>query len=131
MKLALLETGKPPADIIDQFGDYPSMFRTMLGHEAHDYTTYDMALGQYPDQIESHRAYILTGSSAGVYEPHDWIDPLKEFLRSAKGRAALVGVCFGHQIMAEAFGGKVIRSPKGWGWVFIAMRWRFVTRGWI
>lgn len=115
MKLAILETGKPPAEIIHQFGDYPSMFRTLLGEGAYDYATFDVAKGQYPSSVEDHRAYIITGSSAGVYEPHPWIDPLKSFLRSAKGRAALVGVCFGHQIMAEAFGGKVIKSPKGWG----------------
>ena len=115
MKLAILETGTPPAEIAEQFGDYPSMFRTLLGAETHDYTIYDVAAGAYPTEVEDHRAYIVTGSSAGVYEPHSWIDPLKIFLQAAKGRAALVGVCFGHQIMAEAFGGKVIKSPKGWG----------------
>jgi len=115
MKLAILETGRPPEDIVDRFGDYPSMFRTLLGEGAHDYTTYDVAEGQFPAEVEDHRAYIITGSSAGVYEPHPWIDPLKGFLQAARGRTALVGVCFGHQIMAEAFGGKVIKSPKGWG----------------
>ena len=58
---------------------------------------------------------MITGSAAGVYDPLPWIAPLKDFLVSAKGRAKLVGVCFGHQVMAEAFGGKVIKSPKGWG----------------
>jgi len=115
VKLAILETGAPPADIVDTYGTYPSMFRTLLGEDAHDYAVYDVAAGQYPEAVEAHRAYIITGSSAGVYEPHGWIDPLKGFLLAAKGRAALVGVCFGHQIMAEAFGGKVIKSPKGWG----------------
>ena len=115
MKLAILETGRPPEGILDRFGDYPSMFRTLLGEGAHDYTTYDVAGGQFPGEVEDHRAYIITGSSAGVYEPHPWIDPLKGFLQAARGRTALVGVCFGHQIMAEAFGGKVIKSPKGWG----------------
>ena len=115
MKLAILETGRPPADIVDRFGDYPSMFRTLFGETTHDYATFDVAAGRYPGIVEDHQAYIVTGSSAGVYEPHAWIDPLKGFLRAAKGRTALVGVCFGHQIMAEAFGGKVIKSPKGWG----------------
>jgi GMP synthase-like glutamine amidotransferase len=50
-----------------------------------------------------------------VYEDHNWIPPLKEFLRKAKGKAKLVGICFGHQIMAEAFGGKVEKSERGWG----------------
>lgn len=115
MKLAILETGSPPEGVKDEFGDYPSMFRKLFGEGAYDYTTFDVEHGRLPDRAEDFPAYIVTGSSAGVYDPLSWIDPLKDFLRQAKGRAALVGVCFGHQIMAEAFGGKVIQSPKGWG----------------
>jgi len=49
-----------------------------------------------------------------VYEPLPWIAPLQEFIRGAAG-AKMVGVCFGHQVMAQALGGEVIKSPKGWG----------------
>jgi len=115
MKLAILETGVPPEGVRDRFGDYPSMFRTLFGPDAYDYATFDVQAGQLPERAEDYPAYVITGSSAGVYDPLPWIDPLKDFLVQAKGRAALVGVCFGHQIMAEAFGGKVIKSPKGWG----------------
>jgi GMP synthase-like glutamine amidotransferase len=115
MKLAILETGVPPEGVRDRFGDYPSMFRALFGPDAYDYATFDVQAGQLPVRAEDYPAYVITGSSAGVYDPLPWIDPLKDFLVQAKGRAALVGVCFGHQIMAEAFGGKVIKSPKGWG----------------
>lgn len=115
MKLAILETGQPPAEVIDRFGDYPSMFRTLFSEGAYDYETFDVAAGRYPGQITDYPAYVITGSSAGVYYPLPWIAPLMDFLREAKGQAAMVGVCFGHQVMAEAFGGKVIKSPKGWG----------------
>lgn len=57
----------------------------------------------------------MTGSAAGVYETEPWIGELLDFLRAAKGRTKLVGVCFGHQAMAQAFGGRVIKSPGGWG----------------
>lgn len=114
MKLGILETGAPPAEVIDRFGDYPSMFRRLLG-PGYDYTTWDVQAGALPKAPEEAQAYIVTGSSSGVYDPLPWIEPLKGFLNAAKGRAALVGVCFGHQIMAEAFGGKVVASPKGWG----------------
>ena len=114
-RLAILETGAPPSGPRETFGDYPAMFRNLLGQDTYDYTTYDIANGGLPARVEDFDAYLVTGSSAGVYEPLPWIDPLKAFLVSAKGRAALVGVCFGHQIMADAFGGKVIKSPKGWG----------------
>ena len=58
---------------------------------------------------------LITGSPAGVYEDHAWIPPLEQFLRSAKGKSKLVGICFGHQIMAQAYGGRVETSERGWG----------------
>ena len=76
--------------------------------------TFDVAGGQLPG-VDDFPALVITGSSAGVYDPLPWIAPLKSFLVEARGRTALVGVCFGHQVMAEAFGGQVIKSPKGWG----------------
>lgn len=115
MRIGLLETGAPPEDIRERFGDYPSMFRRLLGEDAFAWSTYAVADGKLPEAVEACDAYIVTGSSAGVYDPLPWIADLKGFLVAAKGRAALVGICFGHQVMAEAFGGQVIRSPKGWG----------------
>lgn len=115
MKLGLLETGEPPAGVRERFGSYPDMFRRLFGEDAYDYATFDVQAGRLPDRPEAFDAYVVTGSSAGVYDPLPWIAPLKDFLVAAKGRAALVGVCFGHQVMSEAFGGKVIQSPKGWG----------------
>jgi GMP synthase-like glutamine amidotransferase len=115
MKLAILATGAPPTALQPEFGDYPGMFRRLLGETAYDYAAYDVAAGQLPASAGAHDAYLITGAAAGVYDPLPWIAPLKDFLVAAKGQAALVGVCFGHQVMAEAFGGKVIKSPKGWG----------------
>ena len=57
---------------------------------------------------------MITGSPAGVYDPLPWIGPLKDFIRAAEDRK-MVGVCFGHQVMAEALGGRVEKSDKGWG----------------
>lgn len=97
-----------------EFGTYPDMFMALLG-PGHAYRTYAVDEGELPGRPEEQEAYVITGSSAGVYEPLPWIGAAEEFLRAAKGRAALVGVCFGHQLMARAFGGEVIKSPKGWG----------------
>ncbi len=112
MKLAILETGAPPEGLEVTFGTYPDMFRALLGTETA--TSFNVMAGELPDRPEDFAAYVITGSSAGVYEDHPWIEPLKAFLVSARGKAALVGVCFGHQIMAEAFGGQVVKSSKGW-----------------
>ena len=114
MRIAILETGKPPADLAGRFGTYPTMFADLLG-PGFDTVTFDVAAGELPARPEDYPAYLVTGSPVGVYEDHPWIGPLKAFLRAAKGRARIVGICFGHQIMAEAFRGKVEKPDRGWG----------------
>lgn len=115
MKLGILKTGRPPRPALAQFGTYPEMFMRLLGQEAYAWRVYAADEGEYPAAPEDCDAYIVTGSSAGVYDSDPWIGRLLDFLRAARGRAKLVGVCFGHQAMAQAFGGEVRKSPKGWG----------------
>ena len=114
MRIGLLETGAPPEALQPKFGRYGGMFQTLLG-PAHSYAAYDVQAGHLPKAADEQDAWIITGSSAGVYDPLPWIEPLSDFLRTAKGQVPLVGVCFGHQIMAQAFGGQVVKSDKGWG----------------
>ena len=111
MKLAILETGRPPGDLSDWFGDYPAMFERLLG-DGFEAETFDVQAGRFP--TGDHDAILITGSPAGVYDGLPWIKPLSEFIRTA-GDRKMVGVCFGHQIMAEALGGMVVKSEKGWG----------------
>lgn len=114
MKVGILKTGRPPKPAIPQFGTYPDMFMRLLGPETYDWRVYAADEGELPSAPEECAAYIVTGSAAGVYESDLWIGDLLDWLRSAKGRTKLVGICFGHQAMAQAFGGQVIKSPKGW-----------------
>lgn len=112
-RIAILKTGAPPPALIETHGDYPSMFRALLG-SGHQTAVFDSQAGEWPDAA-AFDAAIITGSSAGVYEPAPWIGDLLEWIRAAKGRTALVGVCFGHQAMAQALGGRVEKSERGWG----------------
>ncbi|MFL6758414.1 type 1 glutamine amidotransferase [Sphingomonas sp.] len=112
MKVAILETGKPPGTLAEQFGDYPAMFARLLG-PGFETESFDVEAGELPDPA-AHEACLITGSPAGVYEPLPWIAPLQEFIRSARG-SKMVGICFGHQVMAGALGGHVEKSAKGWG----------------
>ncbi len=112
--IGILETGVPPPDLVARYGRYDAMMRRMLG-DGFGYRSYDVQAGELPAAPEDNAAYVITGSSAGVYDPLPWIAPLKGFIRSAQGRAKLVGICFGHQVMAEALGGRVEKSGKGWG----------------
>jgi len=112
MKLAILETGVPPDPLADEFGSYPDMFARLLG-PGFEIETFDVEKGELPEPA-AHGAYLVTGSPAGVYDPLPWIPPLMDFICSADG-ARMIGICFGHQVMARALGGEVIKSPKGWG----------------
>jgi GMP synthase-like glutamine amidotransferase len=113
MNLAILETGHPPGDLEQRFGGYPSMFAKMLGAD-YEVESFDVPAGELPRDPAAHAAYLVTGSPAGVYDPLPWIEPLSSFIRSASDRK-MVGICFGHQIMAESLGGHVEKSDKGWG----------------
>ncbi len=115
MKIGILETGVPPADLVVRFGNYGVMFEHLLGETAFEWVHFNVQAGELPATPAACAGYLITGSAAGVYDPLPWIGATEHFLRDAKGKAALVGVCFGHQLMAQAFGGQVIKSPKGWG----------------
>jgi len=84
--------------------------------------SYHVAIGEFPTSTAACDAYLITGSPASVYDNLPWIEQLKGFIRQLHAeKRRLVGICFGHQVIAEALGGKVIKSPRGW----MAGMWRF------
>ena len=118
MKLTIIQTGDVPAPLRGRFGPYRKMFETMFDDTGQGFS-YDMVAASdgepLPDPATL-EGIVLTGSPAGVYEDHPWLDPLRQFIRRAYGtRTPMLGVCFGHQIMADALGGDVRKSEKGWG----------------
>jgi GMP synthase-like glutamine amidotransferase len=113
MEIGILRTGAPPGGLEARFGPYDAMFARLLG-PGFAIRAYDVRAGELPPSPGAHPAFLITGSAAGVYEPLPWIAPLLAFLRAAKGRSKLVGICFGHQAMAGALGGRVEKSERGW-----------------
>jgi GMP synthase-like glutamine amidotransferase len=112
MRLGILECGAPPAAFVARHGSFADVVRSMLGRDA---TVFAAMQGELPADATACDAYVVTGSPAGVMDDLPWIPPLLDFLRAARGRARLVGLCFGHQAMATAFGGRVEKAAQGWG----------------
>ncbi|WP_375451857.1 type 1 glutamine amidotransferase [uncultured Devosia sp.] len=118
MKLTMIQTGAVPKPLRHRFMPYPLMFQTMFDATGGDFSYETIAVfagAPLPDPATLD-AILITGSAAGVYEDHAWLDPLRQFIRDAYShKTGMLGICFGHQIMADALGGDVRKSDKGWG----------------
>lgn len=118
MKLTLLHVGLTPPAMQDDFSTYPPQFQNMF-EDAGAEMTFDSIYvleGEPFPSIASVEGVVITGSAAGVYEDHEWMAPLRDFIKQAyAAKIPMLGVCFGHQIMADALGGHVGLSEKGWG----------------
>ena len=105
--------------VLEQFqpehGDYPDMFTALLQDvdPELEISAVDVRLGS-PVQVE-HDAYLITGSRHSVYDELVWIQPLVSFLqRVLAADKKVIGICFGHQLMAHYFGGEVTPAQGGW-----------------
>lgn len=114
-RIAILQCGEAIESARDEFGDYNDMCKSMLGLQPDEAQTYRIFDNQFP-RINEYDVFVVTGSKFGVYEPHVWIPPLEKLIRDIRvARKKMVGVCFGHQIIAQALGGRVEKSDKGLG----------------
>ncbi|MCZ6710472.1 MAG: GMP synthase [Gammaproteobacteria bacterium] len=101
-----------------RFGDYPEMFVKMLAGAAElrpQFSTFDARDIEYPP-ADACDAYIITGSRHSVYDDDPWIRPLVDFVGAAlAAQRRVVGICFGHQLIAHYFGGRTEPAAAGWG----------------
>ena len=114
MQIGILQTGESPDALRDQ-GDYPDFFETLLAGRGLTFRRFAVLRGAFPESVRTCDGWLITGSRFGVYEPHPWIPPLEDFIRAAHAaHVPVVGVCFGHQIIARAMGGRVEKFEGGW-----------------
>ena len=116
MKLGILKTDTVLPELAAQFGQYPEMFARLLDLDPTlELVSFDVINGEYPADIDDVDAYLMTGSKTSVYGEEDWIKPLISFVRELDAaKKKLVGICFGHQLIAQALGGKTTKSDQGW-----------------
>lgn len=115
MLIGILQTGSSPDALKDAFGDYPDFFERMLAGRGLTFRRYQVEKMDFPASVSDCDGWLITGSRHGAYEDHPFINPLEAFIRDAfAAHVPVVGICFGHQIIAQAMGGRVEKYAGGW-----------------
>jgi len=118
MRIGLLQCDDVAEPLRARHGNYPDMIQRLL-LAADPRLTFEVFAcheGGIPTASARVDGWITTGSKCGVNDDADWIERLSGFIRAlAQSRQPLVGICFGHQLIARALGGRVERSPRSWG----------------
>ncbi|KAK5582921.1 hypothetical protein RB653_004510 [Dictyostelium firmibasis] len=124
LRIGLLKCDSFVPDIKNKFGDIDTQFKNLLNSNTKsmdiDLSVFEVANDQFPSKEEcldrqKFQGFIISGSKSSVNDDKDWIKKLKEYIRFfSENNVKTIGVCFGHQAIATALGGKVSLNPKGW-----------------
>ena len=119
-RVAILQTGVNNPKMSASYPDYPGMFRSLIGQAQStpliELISFPILEGSSLPEIDTFDGFLITGSASGVYENTSWMKSLFAFIREAhKKKKKIAGFCFGHQAIAVALGGAVVKSEKGWG----------------
>ena len=123
LQIGILKTDSVRDEFRARHGDYPAMFRALLigarigelDGRPLQFRDYDVQHGEYPDAPGDCDGYVITGSRDSVYDDVPWIHALEDYVRVLHaGRHKLVGICFGHQLVAQALRGETRAAEVGW-----------------
>lgn len=115
MLIGILQCGHFPDELIGETGDYGTLYSNFLDGYGFDFKVFPVCDGVFPSAATDCDGWLISGSKHGAYEDHDWIPPLERLILEIRDAdLPLVGICFGHQIIAQAQGGKVEKFAGGW-----------------
>lgn len=132
LKLAILETDILSGDLATRYQGYGVMFQQLFARAgvALESDIFSVISGVYPPNPDAYDALLITGSKADAFSDQPWVVTLREYVRQRyQAGSTLLGICFGHQLLAEALGGKVERSAKGWGVGLHHYHWQAAANG--
>ncbi len=120
MRICILVAGRLNSTGKSELPEFPLLIASLLN--AWDYNEkiklshMSVLEGIFPKNVGDFDGYLITGSSFSVYEDLPWIHRLMDFIQSAfTQNVPQAGICFGHQILAQALGGRVEQTARGWG----------------
>jgi GMP synthase-like glutamine amidotransferase len=114
-RIGILQTDHAPVELINRHGDYNEFFIRLLSDELLRFDTYAVVDGVVPGSVTDADGWLITGAKYAAYENRDWIGNLERLIREIyDARIPMIGICFGHEIIAQALGGRVEKSSRGW-----------------
>lgn len=117
-RIGILECDRLNEPLRARHGSYSEMFQRLLASAGRPlaFETWQVMDAEYPQSVNSCDAYLITGSRYSVYDDLAWVRRLQEYVVTLDSHSKkLVGICFGHQMVAQALGGEVRRHSGGWG----------------
>ena len=119
MKIGILKCDTAMLNVLKKYGDYDKIILDFLRLSNNNITmkSFDCINGELPNDSDFNtcHGFIVSGSRYSVYDDYDWIFDLKIKIREMdRLNIKMIGICFGHQLIINALGGKVEPNVKGW-----------------
>ena len=126
MNYCVLDNDVLDPEVAPLYTSYGAMFERLLrgaGAEG-TFEIFNTTLGHYPASFDDFDAVLLTGSQADAFSQEPWVLALRALVEQLlQARKTLIGICFGHQLIALCLGARVGRAPQGWGVGRLTYQW--------